>query len=267
MKRPIEQLIKYDDILCHETRATQDSTGNWWLLHCFLAKNEQSNPCFLMGCEQYTPEFNSARKIAYSPYNSDLSYNKILSNKEYSEKTQYGYLNQLFLCTPNQSDSIFNSSSSTQTSSALDPSVPLDSSIESKMKQRNYEEMVDNTIYSEDAIAKGEVLGGVSSQEAHSFWQDKVHFSHVQELSMIEFLTCFNQYKQFINQEITPQINNESALNVAMQELFGAAYDLQRIKSKIFQPQNDTSEYEHLSTQKQEKTWTEKIKEKLHINE
>lgn len=300
MKRPVEQLIKYDDILCHETRATEDNNGNWWLLHCFLVKNDKTNPCFLMGCEQYSPEFNAARKIAYTPYSQDLSYNKIESNKDYSEKTKYGYLNQLFLCTPTQADTIFTDSLATATSlNALNPATPLDMATSERIKQRDYEEMVDRSLYSEDAIAKGEVLAEQSARdygttsvhtsdlgatastvpgnfeyketddkETHSLWHSDVHFSKVKELNKSEFLSCFNKYKKYINQEITPNINQESEFNIAMQDLFGTSYDLQRVKTKIFKPEENSSEYEHLSTQsaQHEKTWTEKIKEKLHLD-
>jgi hypothetical protein len=299
MKRPIEQLIKYDDILCHETRATEDNSGNWWLLHCFIAKDDKSNPCFLMGCEQYSPEFNATRKIAYTPYGQDLSYNKIMSNKDYAEKTKYGYLNQLFLCTPTQADTVFTASATSINARVLDPSVPLDVATGERIKHQNYEEMVDNSIYSEDAIAKGEVmdelsardygttsvhtsdLGATSStvpgnfeykdtddKETHSLWHSDIHFSKVKELNTSEFLSCFNKYKQYINQQITPNINQESEFNIAMQDLFGTSYDLQRIKTKIFKPEGSSSEYEHLSTQasEHEKTWTEKIKEKLHLD-
>lgn len=315
MKRPIEQLINYDDILCHETRATQDNTGNWWLLHCFLVKNDHTNPCFQMGCEQYSPQFNNARKIAYTPYGQDLAHNNILSNKDYAEKTKYGYLNQLFLCTPTQSDAIFTSATSSSVGlNSLDPSIALDATTRSnmdtiadrRMNQRNYEEMVDNTVYSEDALAKGEAIPNRSAldydvssplnpsardlstselpatphlgsgfeykdtddKETHSVWHSDVHFSKVKELNTSEFLSCFNKYKNYINQEITPNINNESEFSVAMQDLFGTSYDLQRIKTKIFKPEgsSQSTEYEHLSTQEHEKTWTEKIKEKLHID-
>lgn len=247
MNYQIEKLLENQKIKCHEIRATMYS-GHHLLLHFFITQPESADTL---------PQF----KIGYEIYGASAV--DLVSD---NTKPLEPLIKELGLIEPSDKiHSIFNFGHTTEknewtgeqaeivtphgTESHLSPNSPENISVNKNL--RYVSEMADNSIYAgEDVIstpnyleAKDSTLMTVDPIEnndntkKHSIWNSKIHFSKYQHVSNEELLELFKKYKSYIDVKIPSNLDTESRLNIEMEDLFGASFDVVRLQNKIFNDQ------------------------------
>lgn len=250
MNYQIEKMLENQKIQCHEIRATMYS-GRHLLLHFFITQPENIDalPQFKIGYEIYGV---SAVDLVSDNNKPQEPLIKELGMIECSDKIHsifnFGDTTEKNEWTGEQAELL----TSHGTESHLSPNSPDNISVNKNL--RYVSEMADNSIYAgEDVISTPNYLEQKDStlmtvdpidnqdtNKTHSIWNSKIHFNTYKHVSNEELLELFKKYKGYIDMTIPANLETESRLNIDMENLFGASFDIVRLKNKIFN--NQTTE-------------------------
>lgn len=248
MKYPVEQLLIEDDIDCHEVRATVYDK-HLVLLHFFIThpEDDSSLPEFKMGYERYTIDSDENQKNI-KPKEDNIVYSTLIhvndqANILFNFSSNPNLDLQKNEWTGEQPEIIEGNTADSE----LSPMSPENISVNKDL--RYVSEMADNSIYSTDDVIntdtylaqKDESIKEANTSyfdssegKTHSIWKSEIHWKKYKECSVEEFITVFKKYKPYIGLFIPKNLDTESAFNIQMEELFGAAFDIVRIKNNLF---------------------------------
>lgn len=219
----VEKLLKNDKIICHEIRSTQFN-NNDVLLHFFLTESkEDANalPKFKMGYERYRLPNETEKNIK--------STDELIENFYLVENSSHP--NMLFNnnpLTPSNTDLI-------NISAMIDKNYKSHDNSFLYRKNKLINEMYnDNNDFNIQPSKTMREIAKNEKRTSHSLWRSPIHFDTFDKCSNEELYELFKKYKPYIGKEITGELNTESKMNIDMESIFGAAFDLLRIKTKIF---------------------------------
>lgn len=246
MNYQIEKLLDTQKIKCHEIRATMYS-GHHLLLHFFITQADTLNslPQFKIGYEVYGVsgvDLVSDNSKPLEPLLKDMGLIEVSDNIH--SIFNFGHTTEKNEWTGEQAEILTQHG----TESHLSPTSAENISVNKNL--RYVSEMADNSIYAgEDVISTPNYLEEKDSTlmtvdpidndntKKHSIWHSKIHFSKYQHVSNEELLELFKKYKGYIDVKIPPNLDTESRLNIEMEDLFGASFDIVRLQNKMFNDQ------------------------------
>lgn len=239
MKYTIENLLTDEKIVCHEIRGTKHDNKEI-LLHFFITQKENHLPQFKMAYELYNP--TSIEKTAK---NFELHKNS---------PTQYALLSN-----EDNNSVIFGNMHIEKNEWTGEKINPLDNpntdQVNGQIEVRYISEMADNSIYHEEiAIKQQEIIDENNHQindlkhptertkeiikneakNSHSIWTTPFHMEKFSVCSKEEMLELLSKYKPHINHYIPTKLDTESKLNIDMESIFGASFDVVRVKNNLF---------------------------------
>lgn len=251
MNYQIEKLLENQKVKCHEIRATMYS-GHHLLLHFFITQSTvtESLPEFKIGYEVYGVTGVDLVSNNNKPLEARIKEMGILSASDSTHTIfNFGHTTEKNEWTGEQAEIL----TPHGTESHLSPNSSENISVNKNL--RYVSEMADNSIYAgEDIISTPNYLEEKDStlmtvdpidnsdnSKKHSIWNSKIHFTTYQHVSNENLLELFKKYKSYIDVKVPPNLDTESRLNIDMEELFGASFDIVRLTNKIFN--NQTTEH------------------------
>lgn len=205
MNYPIEKLLNNDKIKCHEIRATMYG-GKHLLLHFFITQPFLDN---------YLPQF----KMGYETYS--VSAKDLISD---NNKPLEGLIKDYALL--NADDNI---------SSLFSYAEPTKNEwTEEQEDLMNYNNS-QSVLSSHYTLMPAPSLLGDSYEDTkiHSIWNSEIHFNKFKHCSNEDIYKLLKEYKGYIDMSIPADLDTESKLNIEMETLFGASFDMMRIKNKF----------------------------------
>lgn len=241
MKYNIEQLLKDEDVSCHEVRGTKYN-GKDILLHFFITKKDSLLPKFKMGYEIYN-SLNIEDKIKEEEFEKHNPIQYALINNTDKISILYGNIHL---------------QKNEWTGEKVDPVSPENISVQTEVRYVN--EMADNSIYHTEIAERQEAIfdeqvsndSQISDskkemienelRDSHSIWKTKYHFDKFSECSNKEMIELFEKYLPYVNREIPSKLDTEDKLNIDMESIFGKSFDMLRIKNKMMSPSSEKPE-------------------------
>lgn len=258
MNYAIEKLLKNQKIECHEVRATIIDNKHV-LLHFFITQYKEidSLPQFKMGFERYHATVQeiskedkpNKEKLEHYAMINVSEHDTVLFNDPEQHEEQVAQRNEWTGEQPSIAANGIDESS-------LSPNSPENISVNKNL--RYVSEMADNSIYATDDVittstylAKKDsavedpnaldTLDDVDSTKSHSIWTSEIHWDKYHKCSNEELLSLFKKYKHYIGTSIPKNLDTETNLNIDMEHLFGASFDVLRIKNNLFSD-NDSND-------------------------
>lgn len=247
MEYPVEQLLIDDSIDCHEVRSTVYD-NKLVLLHFFITHpdDDSSLPEFKMGYERYSID-NSDSEKNIKPQDENIEYFTLVQPNDQADILFHFANDESIAIQKNEwTGEKTNILENSEENSDLSPTSGENISVNKSL--RYVSEMADNSIYNtddvvttetylaqkDDSFKEKEISLDSSDNKTHSIWNSEIHWKKYKQLNVEDFIKTFKQYKPYIGLYIPKNLDTESALNIQMEELFGTAFDIVRIKNNLF---------------------------------
>jgi hypothetical protein len=256
-EQPSENSWLLHFLLCHDKDGTRPyfAMGYEYYTPELNSERRLSAPLNALSNEAAIP---AHRKV------EDVTLNKEVAD----EKTPYGYISGFGMITPHDTNRIlFNSAYQSQHTSQramAEPSVVqatvaqhilhsedgdymlLSEHVEAQtttdptlsQANRNVREMTDSALYGD--TGKTTDLSTQPNYQAndgkhfHGIWNADIHWSKTHEVDISTLYELFDKYQPYIGKSLPANLPPDSQFNVEMEQIFGASFDVERLKTGWF---------------------------------